>query len=346
MLLALSLITAGVLLRQADRARFRAGRPRAASAAQLIALQRARANNWTPAVLMAGHWMQIAGYWVLAAHGPLGALVAAAGVAVQLRHLQEISHHAVHGVLARTRRANDVLAALGAHYPLGLVSVAVRRRRHVRDHHPAATLASDPNLAELAEAGLRPGVGRSRFATAMIFPLTARGITATVSGLGANLRPQPGRYGAAPAVALVLAAAYSVGGWAAVLAGVLVPRLLLYPLLAWFSLIAEHTWFDPDRRAGTPAEVEAGRCLRLYPNNRALAMLAGVTWLPYGDLHHYAHSAHPGLRWSYLPALERHLPQPHFTPPALLAGQASVVQRHWSALAATPGPAHPPALAR
>ncbi|MFZ3551723.1 fatty acid desaturase [Streptomyces sp. 4.24] len=332
MLLALSLITAGILLRQADRARFRAGRPWAASAPQLIALQRARANDWTPAVLVAGQWVQIAGYWIIAAHGPLGALVAAAGVAVQFRHLQEISHHAVHGVLARTRRANDVLAALGAHYPLGLVPVAVRRRRHVRDHHPAATLASDPNLAELAEAGLRPGVGPHRFAAALIFPLTARGIAVTVLALGANLRPQPGRYAAAPAVALMLAAAYTAGGWAAVLAGVLIPRLLLYPLLAWFSLIAEHTWFDPEHRTGTPAEVEAGRCLRLYPHNRALAALAAATWLPYGDLHHYAHSAHPGLRWNYLPALERHLPRPHFLASALFTGQASIVRRHRLAL--------------
>ncbi|MBT2446042.1 fatty acid desaturase [Streptomyces sp. ISL-43] len=332
MLLALSLIAAGILLRQPDRLRFGRGRPHAADAAQLIALQRARANNWTPTVLVVGQWVQIAGYWMLAEHGLLGAVVAMAGVAVQLRHLQEISHHAVHGVLARTRRANDVLAALGAHYPLGLAPVAVRRRRHVRDHHPAATLSSDPNLAELSQAGMRPGVERYRFAAALLFPATARGIAVTASTLAANLRPQPGRYAAGPAVALVLAAAYATGGWTAVLAGVLVPRLLLYPLLAWASLLVEHTWFDADHRTGTPAEIEAGRCLRLYPHNRALAMLAAATWLPYGDLHHYAHSAHPGLRWNYLPALERHLPPPHFTPQGLLIGPDSVTGRHRAAL--------------
>ncbi|WP_240360998.1 hypothetical protein [Streptomyces clavuligerus] len=91
----------------------------------------------------------------------------------------------------------------------------------------------------------------------------------------------------------MLAAAYLAGGWTAVTLGVLVPRLLLYPQLAWISLLAEHTWFDPDHRTGTPAQVEAGRCLRLYPRNRLLAALAAATCLPYGDLHHYAHSAHP-----------------------------------------------------
>lgn len=36
--------------------------------------------------------------------------------------------------------------------------------------------------------------------------------------------------------------------------------------------------------------------MHLYPRNRALAHLAAATWFPYGDLRHYAHSAHPGVR--------------------------------------------------
>ncbi|MGW6782258.1 fatty acid desaturase [Streptomyces sp. NPDC054987] len=329
MLLALCLIATGALLRQPDRVHFSAMRPHTADAARLIALQRNRANNWTPALLMAGQWIQITGYWLLAERGVLGAACAAAGVAVQFRHLQEISHHAVHGVLARTRRANLFLAEAGAHLPLGLVPVAVRQRRHVRDHHPNATLTTDPNLAELAAAGLRPGISRSRFALALLHPLTLGGAWATVSGLVAGLRPHPIR---CAALSVVPATAYLAGGWAGVVAGFLVPRLLLYPLLAWWSLLVEHTWWDPEHRTGTPAEVEAGRCMRLYPHSRGLAALAAATWLPYGDLHHYAHSAHPGLRWNYLPALERHLPAPNFTPGALFAGQASVVRRHRTAL--------------
>ncbi|MEU6299807.1 fatty acid desaturase [Streptomyces erythrochromogenes] len=306
MLLALSLITTGILLRQVDRLRF-SPRVRAADSAELIAIQRARANDWTPSFLIAGQWMQIVGYWTLAGSGTLGAVAAATGVAVQFRHLQEVSHHAVHGVLARTRRTNQLLAEVGAHLPLGLVPVAVRRKRHVRDHHPNATLANDPNLAELAAAGLRPGIQRRAFAAALLHPLTARGIRATAVGLADNLRPHPVRWAG---LAAVFTAAYLTGGWTAVLAGVLVPRMVLYPLLAWWSLLVEHTWWDPEHRTGTPAEVEAGRCMRLYPRSRTLAALAAATWLPYGDLHHYAHSAHPGLRWNYLPALERHLPAP------------------------------------
>ncbi|WP_424893462.1 fatty acid desaturase [Streptomyces sp. XH2] len=333
MLTCLAVIASGIALRQIDRCWFARGRPRAASTRELIALQRARANDWTPALLLAGQWVQITGWWLLAGHGPLAAAAAAVGVAIQFRHLQEISHFAIHGVLARSARVNRVLAEVLVHLPLGLVPVAVRRRRHVRDHHPNATLAADPNLAELREAGLVPGASRVRFALALLFPLAPRGIRATVTGIAANLGRSPGR---AAAVAVVLATAFLIGGPAALVCGVLVPRLLLYPLLAWGSLIVEHTWFDPEARTGSPAWVEAGRCMRLYAHRRLLAALAVLVWLPYGDLYHYAHSSHTSVRWNYLPALERHLGAPHFTPPALLWGPGSVVRRHWAALAPRP----------
>ncbi|GAA1930421.1 dihydrouridine synthase [Streptantibioticus ferralitis] len=330
MLLCLTAIATGIALRQIDRAWFARGRPHAADAAQLIALQRARANNWTPALLLVGQWIQITGWWLLAAHGPLAAAAAAAGVAVHFRHLQEISHFAIHGVLARTPRANLLLAEVFAHRPLGLAPATVRRTRHVRDHHPNATVTGvDPNLEELHQAGLRPGAARRQAAIAFIHPLTWRGIRTTAAGIAANVGHAPGRVAA---LAAVLAAAYLVGGWPAVICSVLVPRLLLYPQLAHLSLLVEHTWFDPQPRTGTRAWVEAGRCLRLYPHNHALAHLAAITWLPYGDLHHYAHSAHPSLRWNCLRALERHLNEPHFTPTALLLGTNSVAHRHLNAL--------------
>ncbi|MFB1044445.1 dihydrouridine synthase [Streptomyces chrestomyceticus] len=328
--LCLALLLSGLALRQADRLHFAHSRPHTAPAAALIGHQRRRANNLTPTLLLAGQWIQIAGWWALAAHGPLTAALAAVAVAVHFRHQQEISHFAVHGVLARTARANLLLAEIFAHHPLALPPVPDRRRRHVRDHHPNATVPhADPNLAELHAAGLRPGITRTAFALAVLHPLTPRGIQATLTTITAVLRRSPAR----TATVLALAgAAYLLGGPHALIAGLLVPRLLLYPQLAHFSLLAEHTWFDPDPRTGPPAWVEAGRCLRLYPRNRLIATLAATTWLPYGDLHHYAHSAHPGLRWNYLPALERHLTPPHFTPTGLLLGRPSVTRRHYRAL--------------
>ncbi|MCX4515966.1 hypothetical protein OHA27_38315 [Streptomyces sp. NBC_01619] len=177
-------------------------------------------------------------------------------------------------------------------------------------------------------------ISSTRIPAATWRPFTARGVHATLAGIAANLRS--GAWHRIAALGAVLGAAYLAGGWLAVVCGVLIPRLLLYPQLAWLSLIVEHTWFDPEPRTGTPAWVEAGRCLRLYPHRPALAALAAATWLPYGDLHHYAHSAHPAMRWNYLPALERHLHRPHFTPDALVFGHTSVARRHLAALAVTP----------
>ncbi|QNT98371.1 hypothetical protein HEP81_08143 (plasmid) [Streptomyces griseofuscus] len=329
--LCLALLITGTALRQIDRVHFARHRPHTADAARLIALQRTRANDLTPLLLLAGQWTQITGWWMLAAHGPLAAVLAAAAVAVHFRHLQEISHAAVHGVLARTLRANQLLAEVFAHHPLGLGPLTSRRRRHVHDHHPNATLTGDPNLAELRQAGLHPGTTRPAYALALIHPLTPRGIRGTAAGLATHLRG-PGAWHRAAALAALCALAYASGGWPALLCGMLIPRLLLYPQLAWMSLLVEHTWFDPEHRSGTPAQVEAGRCLRLYPRNCALATLAASTWLPYGDLHHYAHSAHPGLRWNYLPAAEAHLAPPHFSPDGLLIGTATVARRHHQAL--------------
>ncbi|SBV00596.1 Fatty acid desaturase [Streptomyces sp. Ncost-T6T-1] len=338
MLLALSVLALGVALRQVDRAWFATGRPRTASAGQLLAHQRSRANDTTPALLLIGQWTQIVGWWLLAAEGPFGALIAAFGVAVQFRHLQEVSHFAVHGVLARTSRANHALAETFVHHPMALGPARIRRIRHVREHHPNATVTGvDPNLAELEQAGLRPGLRTGRLVLALLHPLTVAGMRTTVRTLRGNLLDH-GAVSRVGAVVALLVAAHLTGGWQAVVFGVLVPRLLLYPQLAWFSLFVEHTWFDPDPRSGPPAWTEAGRCLRLYPRNPALALLALGTWLPYGDLYHYAHSAHPGMRWNYLRAFERALDKPHFLPNGLALGSASVLRRHRNALTRIPSP--------
>ncbi|UUU28422.1 hypothetical protein [Streptomyces sp. DSM 40750] len=64
--------------------------------------------------------------------------------------------------------------------------------------------------------------------------------------------------------------------------------------------------------------------------NAPLSLLARGTWLPYGDLYHFAHSA---VRWNYLPALERSLRGPDYRPHALLLGESAVLRRHRRALA-------------
>ncbi|MEW1914593.1 fatty acid desaturase [Kitasatospora sp. NPDC085895] len=335
MLTYLSIIAAAIAVRQVDRWWFspRRGKAPVTTRRDLVALQRARANDITPVLLMVGHWAEIGGWWAVAAHGgPVGWTVSALAVAVKFRHLQEVSHFAVHGVLTRSPRLGTVLAEALVHVPMGLVPVPVRRERHVRQHHPNATVAGvDPNLADLEQAGLVPGVGTWRFARGIVFPLTPAGLADTCRSLAANLAPSASWW-RLPAFGTAATAAFLVGGWPAVLFAFTLPRLLIYPQLAWMSLIVEHRWFDAEPVSGSPAAVEAARCLRLYPQSAALALLARGTWLPYGDLFHYAHSAHPAVRWNYLPALERIIGMPHYTPSGLLAGSFAVVGHHRRAL--------------
>ncbi|GAA4004559.1 hypothetical protein GCM10022384_58900 [Streptomyces marokkonensis] len=335
----LLIITVGIALRQADRWWFSPARGRraAGSLRSVMSLQRARLNDVTPVLLLLGHWLELAGWSIVAVGGgPWGCAVAALAGAVKFRHLQEVSHFAVHGVLARGGRLNALLTEVAVHVPLGFVPVAVRRRRHVREHHPNATVAgADPNLAELHRAGLRAGATTARCVLGMVHPLTPAGLYGTVRGLSVLWRePGAGRLRAAGPVTVAAIAATGFGWEAAVFVFVL-PRLLLYPQLAWMSLLVEHRWFDPEPVTGPPVAVEAGRCLRLYPHNALLALLARGTWLPYGDLYHFAHSAHPAVRWNYLPALERSLGGPAYRPHALLLGESAVLRRHRRALAPT-----------
>ncbi|MFI8088371.1 fatty acid desaturase [Streptomyces sp. NPDC086080] len=331
-------IAAGIAVRQADRWWFSPARGRRHgpdSLRSVMGLQRERLNNVTPVLLLWGHWLEFAGWCAVAMHGwPWGWAVAALAGAVKFRHLQEVSHFAVHGVLTRGGRLNTLLAEAAVHIPLGFVPVAVRRRRHVREHHPNATIAgADPNLAELHAAGLRPGATTARYALALIHPLTPAGAYGTVRGLTGLWREAgAGRLRAAGPF-MVTAALTVTFGWEAAVFAFVLPRLLLYPQLAWMSLLVEHRWFDPEPVTGPPVAVEAGRCLRLYPRNALLALLARGTWLPYGDLYHFAHSAHPAVRWNYLPALERALGGPAYRPHALLLGESAVLRRHRRALA-------------
>ncbi len=334
-------IAAGIAVRQADRWWFGPARGRHTpdSLRLVMRLQRERLNDVTPVLLLLGHWIEFTGWCAVAVYGgPWGCAVAALAGAVKFRHLQEVSHFAVHGVLARGGRLNTLLAEAAVHIPLGFVPVSVRRRRHVREHHPNATVTgADPNLAELHSAGLRPGATAVRYALALIHPLTPAGVHGTVRSVtGLRREGGTGRLRAAGPVAVSAALALAFG-WEATAFAFLLPRLLLYPQLAWMSLLVEHRWFDPEAVPGPPVAVEAGRCLRLYPRNAFLTLLARGTWLPYGDLYHFAHSAHPAVRWNYLPTLERTLCGPAYRPHALLLGESAVLRRHRWALAPASG---------
>ncbi|MFJ9752588.1 hypothetical protein [Streptomyces chartreusis] len=217
-----------------------------------------------------------------------------------------------------------MLAEVFAHHPLLLGPVPVRRRRRVRDHHPNAT--GTPNLAELHQAGLRPGTTRPRFAAALVHPLTPLGTRATTAGIAADLR---GPSGIAPRLRppwprpRTCSAAGPPWCAASSCRGCCSTRSSPGPPCWWSTLGSIPSTAPEPRPRSKPADAYA--CTH-----------ATAPWLPYGDLHHYAHSAHPAVRWNYLPALDRYLATPHFTPDALLVGPGSVARRHLEALIAGP----------
>jgi len=341
MTLYFSLIMLGIALRQPDRVwhsdirlkswRFtRAARPTRVQ--DIFALQRARRNNVTPVLLMLGHWVEIVGYLLLGRMFGLSGFAALVVIlAVKFRHLQEVSHFGVHTALCRHRGLGDALTEFAAQGPLMLATVDGRRERHVRLHHPnAGVVGVDPNMAELAQAGIAPGVTRGRFIAGLLFPLTPRGVVSTCRSVWRNAtdatvvrwRPALGL--------LILTLTYTLGGpWG--LIAVLVARLTLYPFLAWMSLLVEHQWFRATV-GGRPLTVERQRCVRIYLHKKVCQAIARGFWLPYGDLYHFGHSVYPTLRWNYLPTLERVIGVPSFTPEGMFAsGGSSVAARLWAA---------------
>ncbi|MER7108810.1 hypothetical protein [Streptomyces sp. NPDC000229] len=175
---------------------------------------------------------------------------------------------------------------------------------HVRGLHPNATLTSDPNLAELHQAGLRPGTTGWKYAAALVHPLTPRGILATAASVAAGLRG-PGAWHRTAALTAVCATAYLVGGWPALVCGVLVPQLLLYPQLASMSLLVEHTWFEEHRTGTRP---------RLKPATACACTPTTAPWWP--------SQRPPGSRTATSTT----------TPDGLLLGTATVAHRHHHAL--------------
>ena len=251
-----------------------------------------------------GHWAP----WI-----PIVAIVAG-----RMRALQEIGHNAVHCAMCRSKSWQWFLSNFFFQFPLMKRDMHSRFITHVKEHHRNPNDPDkDPNLRRVIEGGVRPGISPLEFHARLFFPLSPRGfwINLRTSAVNSTMGNASWRTVGARlvSVALALSVLWLAGGAAGVAVGYAVPLLFVYPLFSWVSLLGEHRWFCPNDQGRDRWEME---CINCRPT--AFPGLTG--WIvrqlvfPLSDAYHLAHSLYPHVRWSYLPAIDRHLRahDPHY----------------------------------
>ena|ERR1700754_719650 len=227
----------------------------------------------------------------------------------RLRALQEFGHNAVHFALCRSRPWQWWLSDLFYQFPAFKRDMQSRHQTHTLEHHRHPNHPTlDPNRARVAAAGYTVGLSRAAFYWQLFYPLTPTGAWTNVATMARNSLLNRSCWSASARCVCLLVTAgllYWAGGWRGVACGWLVPLLISYPLFAWLSLLTEHRWFID----GAPRE----RLELEYRMGRPTDYVGLTGWLvrvfiaPTSDAWHLAHSLYPGVRWNYLPAIDRHL---------------------------------------
>ena len=252
-------------------------------------------------------WTDVAAGVLLAAEvGGLAWPLLAVLAGTRFRHLQEVSHTAVHAGLCRSRRWQWALSEVLCNAPLVRPDMPHRYQAHVREHHWNVNDPDlDPNVRRFVRVGFVPGLSRAAFHRKLLHPLSPRGLAETVTMTATNAaRNTRAPYVAlrAAAMAAVVAALLAAGGVPALAWAYVVPMLTTYPLLSWVSLLAEHRWFVASDAADRwTRECLAGRPTA-YPGVVGALLSRAVS--PCSDRYHLAHSLFPSLRWNHLPAVD------------------------------------------
>ena len=227
----------------------------------------------------------------------------------RFRALQEFGHNAVHFALCPSHAWQWRLSDVFFQFPCFKRDMTSRQVTHTREHHRHPNdPAKDPNRARVFNGGMSRGMRWSEFHLRLLYPLTWRGFQDNILLMWRNSQLNQDRMSLAcrwSSVALVGAALWTLAGWKGVVFGWLLPLLTSYPLFAWLSLLTEHRWFvegpSRDRRSleylhGRPTDYRA-------PSGWLIRVLISPT----SDAYHLVHSLYPGVRWNYLPALDRFL---------------------------------------
>lgn len=227
----------------------------------------------------------------------------------RMRALQEFGHNAVHFALCRSHAWQWWLSDIFYQFPVFKRDMHSRHKTHTVEHHRHPNHPSlDPNRARVVAGGYVPGLSPVAFHARLLYPLTPAGAWANVAMMVRNSLLNHSRWTAfARCIALAVTAAvlYWAGGWKGIVFAWLLPLLTSYPVFAWVSLLTEHRWLIE----GNPAD----RLELEYLMGRPTDYFGVSGWLvrvfiaPTSDAYHLVHSLYPGVRWNYLPAIDRHL---------------------------------------
>lgn len=249
-------------------------------------------------VLLA-RWFNVAAIWC----------VAIVGIGGRFRALQEFGHNAVHFALCRSRSWQWLLADFFYQFPAFKRDMHSREITHTKEHHRNPNHDSrDPNRARVAAGGMKGAISRGGFWRALLFPLTPVGFVANCTVMYRNTMLNFNWATLAVRLSSIMCFGwvfYTLAGWRGILLGWCVPLLTTYPLFAWIALLTEHRWFVEERPGGRREnEMWVGRPTD-YPGVSGLIVRMLIS--PTSDAYHLAHSLYPGVRWNYLPTIDRFL---------------------------------------
>ena len=253
-------------------------------------------------------------------YGVLPGLLLAGVAAGRFRALQELGHNALHLALCRSRGWQWWLSNVFFQFPALKRDMDSRFNTHVRDHHPNADVpGKDPNLNRVIAAGMTPGISKRQFVMALLYPVSPKGLFNNLKGNMRDMMHENASWKIVLLRALVTAAVATLfiwtGGVAALVVGWLVPVLALYPLFAWWSLLAKHRWhtpYMPLNRDRLAHDYEHGHATD-FPG--LLGAVQRYLIFPMSDAYHLAHHVYPFVRYHYLPAVDRALKihEPRYT---------------------------------
>ncbi|WP_063534831.1 fatty acid desaturase [Burkholderia sp. MSMB1589WGS] len=264
-------------------------------------------------------WLDIVSGVILASHfaSPFAWLAVVLWSGGRMRALQEFGHNAVHFALCRSHAWQWWLSDVFYQFPVFKRDMHSRHQTHTVEHHRHPNHPElDPNRARVRAGGYTSGMSPLEFHMRLLYPLTPGGAWANIVTMARNsMLNHSGATAVVRWIAVTVAGVvlYWAGGWKGVVFGWLVPLLTSYPVFAWISLLTEHRWFvEGPARDRLDIEYLAGRPTDYFGFSGWLVRLFIA---PTSDAYHLVHSLYPGVRWNFLPAIDRHLKihEPRYT---------------------------------